>query len=394
MLSKFLVSRFIRNYKDTKEENVRIKYGFLAGTIGIIANFLLFAVKLSVGLVTHSIAITADAFNNLSDTASSIITIVGFKLANKPADEEHPFGHGRIEYLSALAVSFIIMLVGFQFVKESFDRIFNPAEINFSFVPFVLIVISVMIKFWLSRFNKFIANSIDSGALKASSFDALADVIISSVTALSLLLSKWISFPLDSYLGILVALFILYSGFSLTKETLNPLLGEAPDQTLVENIKSGILSYEYISGVHDLVIHNYGPGRCMASIHAEVPCDISIVKIHEVIDKAEKELSNKLKIFLVIHMDPINTNSIEVNKARHELEKVLKSFPLVKSIHDFRVVGDGLYKNLVFDLVVEHTKGFKSEDEERLKKEIDKELKSIHPSYNSMITIDKDFTVL
>jgi len=394
MLSKFLVSRFIKNYKDTKDENVRIKYGFLGGTIGIIANSLLFAVKLSVGLVTHSIAITADAFNNLSDTASSIITIVGFKLANKPADEEHPFGHGRIEYLSALAVSFIIMLVGFQFVKESFDRIFNPAEINFSFVPFVLIVISVMIKLWLSRFNKFIANSIDSGALKASSFDALADVIISSITALSLLLSRWVSFPLDSYLGILVALFILYSGLSLTKETLNPLLGEAPDQALVENIKSGILSYEYISGVHDLVIHNYGPGRCMASIHAEVPCDISIVKIHEVIDKAEKELSNKLKIFLVIHMDPINTNSIEVNKARQELEKVLKNFPLVKSIHDFRVVGDGLYKNLVFDLVVEHTKGFKAEDEERLKKEIDKELKNIHPSYNSMITIDKDFTVL
>lgn len=394
MISKFLVSRFIKNYKNIEDETVRIKYGFLAGMIGIIANAILFAVKLSVGLVTHSIAITADAFNNLSDTASSVITIVGFKLANKPADEEHPFGHGRIEYLSALAVSFMVMLVGFQFVKESFDRILHPSLINFSLIPFILIVISVMFKLWLSRFNKFIANSIDSGALKAASFDAFADVIISSVTALSLLLSKWISFPLDSYLGVLVALFILYSGFSLTKETLNPLLGEAPDKALVENIKAGILNYDYISGVHDLVIHNYGPGRCMASIHAEVPSNISIVKIHEIIDKAEKELSNKFKIFLVIHMDPINTNSYEVNKAREDLEKVLKSFPLVKSMHDFRVVGDGDYKNLVFDLVIEHIKSFKSEDEEDLKSEIDKELKNIHPNYNTLITIDRDFTVL
>lgn len=394
MFSNFLVSRFIKDSKDIKNEKVRTDYGYLAGIIGIIANALLFLVKFSVGLITHSIAISADAFNNLSDMASSIITILGFKLANKPADEEHPFGHGRIEYISALAVSFMIMLVGSQFIKESFVRILHPAEIHFMLIPFILILASVGIKIWLSKFNKFIANSINSHALKASSFDALADVIISGITALSLLLSRWVSFPIDSYLGVLVALFILYSGFSLTKDTLNPLLGEAPDPELVENIKSGVLKYKHISGVHDLVIHNYGVGRCMASIHAEIPYDISVVTIHEIIDKAEKELSEELNIYLVIHMDPINTESKEVNKAKELLENILKKYPLVKSFHDFRIVGDGEYKNLIFDLVIEHTKGFNHENEEKLKKAIDEELKKIHAHYNAKITIDKDFTVL
>lgn len=392
MFSNFLVSHFIKDNKNMKNEKVRTAYGYLGGIIGIIANALLFVVKFSIGLITHSIAISADAFNNLSDMASSIITILGFKLANKPADEEHPFGHGRIEYLSALVVSFMIMLVGSQFIKESFNRILHPAEVHFLLIPFILILASIGIKIWLSKFNKFIANSINSHALQASSFDAFSDVIISSITALSLLLSRWISFPIDSYFGILVALFILYSGFSLTKETLNPLLGEAPDPELVENIKLGVLKYKHISGVHDLVIHNYGPGRCMASIHAEIPYDISVVTIHEIIDKAEKELSHQLNIYLVIHMDPINIESKEVNKVKELLKDILRKYPMVKSMHDFRIVGDGEYKNLIFDLVVEQSKGFK--DEEKLKKDIDTELKKIHAQYNAMITIDRDFTVL
>jgi cation diffusion facilitator family transporter len=394
MLSQFLVSRFVKDYKNTGDEKVRNSYGYLGGIIGICVNAILFAIKLSVGLITGSIAVTADAFNNLSDAASSVITIVGFKLASKPADVEHPFGHGRIEYISALIVSFMVMLVGFQFIKASFDRIINPTPVTFELIPFILILVSITAKIWLSRFNNFVGKAINSAALQASSFDALGDVFASSCVALSLLISRWTTFPIDGYIGILVALFILYSGFSLTKDTLSPLLGEAPDKELVENIKNGVLSYEHINGVHDLVIHNYGPGRCMASIHAEIPCDISVVTIHEIIDRAEKELSNKLKVFLVIHMDPINTDSAEVNKAREELESVLRKFPLVKSMHDFRVVGDGAHKNLIFDLVVEHTKGFSSKDEETLKKSIDRELKLIHKQYNAMITVDRDFTVL
>jgi cation diffusion facilitator family transporter len=394
MLSQILVSRFIKDNKNTQNEKVRESYGYLAGIIGIIVNALLFAVKLSIGLISGSIAVTADAFNNLSDAASSVITIAGFKLASKPADLEHPFGHGRIEYISALIVSFMVMMVGFQFIKSSFDRIMNPTAVTFELIPFILLLISIGAKIWLSRFNKFIGKSINSSALQASSLDALGDVFTSSSVALSLLISRWTAFPIDGYIGILVALFILYSGFSLTKDTLSPLLGEAPDPELVESIKNGVLSYEHINGVHDLVIHNYGPGRCMASIHAEIPYNISVVTIHEVIDKAEKELSSKLNIFLVIHMDPINTDNKEVNKAREELETVLKKFPVVKSMHDFRIVGDGAYKNLIFDLVIELTRGFRSEDEENLKKEIDLELKKIHSSYNALITIDKDFTVL
>lgn len=394
MFSKYLISKFIKDYNNIKNEKVRSAYGYLGGIVGIALNALLFLVKFFVGLVTHSIAITADSFNNLTDTASSIITIVGFKLSNKPADEEHPFGHGRIEYLSALAVSFLIMLVGFQFIRESFNRILHPTEVHFLFLPFTLILASVIVKIWLSSFNKFIANSIGSKALKASSFDALADVIVSSITALSLLLSRWVSFPIDSYLGVVVSLFILYSGFSLTKDTLNPLLGEAPDPELVESIKAGILKYDHISGVHDLVIHNYGPSRCMASIHAEIPCDISVVTIHEIIDKAEKELSKELNIYLVIHMDPINTESKEVNKARELIEEILKNYSEVRSMHDFRVVGEGEYKNLIFDLVVEQSRGLSNESEDKLKKAIDTEVKKYYPEYNAKITIDKEFTVL
>lgn len=237
MLSQFLVSKYIKDYKNTKDEKVRTAYAYLGGIIGIIVNVILFTIKLSVGIISKSIAVTADAFNNLSDAASSVITIVGFKLANKPADQEHPFGHGRIEYLSALIVSFMVMLVGFQFIKSSFDRIINPSYVKFELIPFILILISILGKIWLSKFNKFIGKAINSGALEASSLDALGDVFTSSCVAFSLLISKWTTLPIDGYIGILVALFILYSGFSLTKNTLNPLLGEAPDPELVENIK-------------------------------------------------------------------------------------------------------------------------------------------------------------
>lgn len=394
MFSHFLVNSFIKNSKNIKDEKVRNAYGYLGGIIGILINAILFAIKLSVGLISGSIAVTADAFNNLSDAASSVITIVGFKLASKPADEQHPFGHGRVEYISALIVSFMVMFVGFQFVKASFERIKSPTPVIFQLIPFILILVSIGAKVWLSRFNKFIGKTINSSALEASSLDALGDVFTSSCVGLSLLISRWTTFPVDGYIGILVALFILYSGFSLIRDTLSPLLGEAPDIELVENIKNGVLSYEYIGGVHDLVIHNYGPGRCMASIHAEVPCDISIVAIHEVIDTAEKELSKKLNLHLVIHTDPINTDSKEVNDARGELENIIRKFPIVKSMHDFRIVGNGERKNLVFDLVIEHTKGFKKEDEDSLKKNIDVELKKLHKEYIGLITIDKDFTVL
>lgn len=391
MLSKLLVKSFVKNYEDVEKEKVRSSYGFLAGVVGIIVNILLFIVKLSVGFISQSIAVTADAFNNLTDAGSSVITILGFKLSNMPADEEHPFGHGRIEYLSALAVSFMVMIVGLQFIKSSVERILNPSAVQFEIIPFILIVVSVVFKIWLSSFNKFVGKKINSSALKAAGLDALGDVVTSSTVAFSLLASNWTSFPIDGYIGVAVALMILYSGFKLTKETLNPLLGEAPDPDLVIAIQKEVLNYEHITGVHDLIIHNYGPGKCMCSIHAEVPSDMSIVKIHEIIDAAEKEISEKLNVYLVIHMDPINVNDNEIIETQHALLEILNNHPLVKSMHDFRVVGEGEKKNLIFDVVVDSNRKKVKITDEELKRDICNRVKSRYPNYNCIITIDNDF---
>lgn len=391
MISQLLVKRFIKNSENVENEKIRNSYGFLGSIIGIIVNAVLFGVKLVVGIISGSISVTADAFNNLSDTTSSIITMLGFKLASKPADEEHPFGHGRIEYLSGLIVSFMVLLVGFQFVKSSYARIINPTPVKFEIIPFILIVLSVFTKVWLSRFNKYIGKTINSSALQASSMDALGDVFTSSCVALSLLLSKWITFPIDGYIGMLVSLFILYSGYSLIKDTLDPLLGTAPDSDLVEKITSSLLSYEYITGTHDLIIHNYGPNKFIATVHAEVPQDISIVKIHDVIDRAEKEISEKLNVVLVIHMDPINTNDEEVNYAKSEVESIITKYSMIKSLHDFRMVGEGDTKNLIFDIVICYTQKLTDQFIEEITSNLNRDIKNIHPHYNAIITIDRDF---
>ena len=391
LISKLLINMFIKNKENIEDEKVRGSYLMLGGFVGIAVNILLFSTKLFVGLLASSIAIMADAFNNLSDAASSIITIVGFKLSKKPADAEHPFGHGRIEYLSALIVAFMVMLVGFQFLKSSFEKILNPESITFETIPFILLIISVLLKIWLSRFNKIVGEKINSSALKAASVDALGDVVTSSVVALSFLASKFIIFPIDGYLGFLVAIFILISGIQLIKETINPLLGEAPNKELVEQIKNMVLSYENITGVHDLIIHNYGPGRCMASIHAEIPSDIGVMEIHEIIDAAEREISNKLNIYLVIHMDPICLTTQEVNGTYSEVLKIIEYNPLIKSMHDFRIVGQGEKKNLIFDIVVNPEEVRKIMSKEKLKEDITNSIKKIHPEYECIITIDNDY---
>lgn len=390
MLSNLIIKIFIKD-TNVSNEKTRTKYGFLAGIIGILVNLLLFFVKLFVGLIVGSIAVTADAFNNLSDAASSLITILGFKLSTMPPDKEHPFGHGRLEYISALIVSFMVIIVGLQFTKSSIERILNPTAVTFELIPFILILISIVFKIWLSRFNSVIGNKIDSSALKAASFDALGDVITSSCVAISLISSKFTTFPIDGYIGVIVSLMILYSGYTLVKDTLNPLLGEAPDPVLVKNIKDEVLSYEHIIGVHDLIIHNYGPGRIMASIHAEVPSNLSIITIHEVIDKAEKEVSKKLKLYLVIHMDPINVDDKEVIETENQLLRILNQHTLIKSMHDFRVVGKGEKKNLIFDVVVDSNRKKRTMSDRELIEEITSMVKEIYPNYNCIITIDEDY---
>ncbi|MDO5516235.1 MAG: cation diffusion facilitator family transporter [Clostridium sp.] len=391
MLSNFLINKFIKNNNDTKNEKVRNSYGLVAGIVGLFTNIILFIIKLSVGLITSSISIMADAFNNLSDAASSLITIFGFKLSSMPADKEHPFGHGRIEYLSALIVAFMVMLVGIQFIKSSFQKIMNPEPVVFELIPFILLLISIGLKIWLSKFNKFMGERINSSALKASSVDALGDVFTSSCVAVSFLAVKFTTLPIDGYIGMVVALFIVYSGFTLIKDTINPLLGEAPDPELVDSIHEMVLSYDNILGTHDLIVHNYGPGKCMASIHAEIPSDISVVKIHEIIDRAEREISKTLNIYLVIHIDPICIIEGEVREAHNEIIKLVNEIDSIESIHDFRVVGEGEIKNLIFDLVIDTTKKSKYSDEELISR-INSNIKKIHPSYNCIITLDKHYT--
>lgn len=391
MVAEFLIKKFIINYQNIEEEKTRNAYVYLASIVGILCNLLLSIIKISVGFISGSVSITADGFNNLSDMASSIITMVGIKLANRPADKEHPFGHGRMEYLSALVVAFMVMLVGVQFVKTSFERILNPVAVSFEIIPFILLLISLLIKLWLSRFNKFMGLKINSTALKAASVDALGDVFTSSCVLISFLAAKFTTLPIDGYVGLIVSAAILYAGYSLIKDTISPLLGEAPDEELVKKIKQGVLSYDNIIGVHDLIIHNYGVGKCMASIHAEIPSNIDLVTIHEIIDSAEREISQKLNIYLVIHMDPMCIHDDKINKVKGEVQEILLKYKTIKSMHDFRITEGKDKINIIFDIEVNAYEVNTPDKEEELKGKLESDIKKLNTLYNCVITIDKYF---
>ena len=391
MISDYLTKKFIINHENTEDEKTRNAYVYMGSIVGIICNLVLSIVKISVGFLSGSVSITADGFNNLSDMASSVITMVGIKLANRPADKEHPFGHGRMEYLSALVVAFMVMLVGVQFIKTSVDRIMNPVPITFEIVPFILLLLSLIVKFWLSRFNKYVGEKINSSALKAASVDALGDVFTSSCVLISFLAAKFTTLPIDGYVGLVVSVAILYAGYSLVKETISPLLGEAPDEELVKGIKQGVLSYDNIIGVHDLIIHNYGVGKCMASIHAEIPSNIDLITIHEIIDSAEREISQKLNIYLVIHMDPMCIHDDKINAVKGKVQNILLKFDDVKSMHDFRITEGENKINLIFDVEVDAHNINTKDKEEELRNGLIEEIKKMDPLYNCVITIDKYF---
>lgn len=391
MISEFLVRKFVKNYETIEDEKTRNAYIYLGSIVGIICNLILSIIKITVGVISSSVSIMADGFNNLSDMASSLITMVGIKLANMPADKEHPFGHGRMEYLSALVVAFMVMLVGAQFIKSSVDRILNPTKVSFEMIPFILLLISLILKLWLSRFNKYVGEKINSSALKAASVDALGDVFTSSCVIISFLASKFTTIPIDGYVGVLVSLAILYAGYSLVKDTISPLLGEAPDEELVKAIKQGVLSYDNIIGVHDLIIHNYGVGKCMASIHAEIPSNIDLVTIHEIIDTAEREISQKLNIYLVIHMDPMCIHDEKINAIKGDVQKILFKYDQIKSMHDFRITEGKNQTNIIFDIEVNFDEVNTVEKEEELRKNLEEGIKKLNPLYNCIITIDKYF---
>ncbi|MBE0451739.1 MAG: cation transporter [Clostridia bacterium] len=302
---RFLIKKFVKDYKNTEEKSVRESYGVLSGVLGIICNLFLFGVKLTIGLIMNSIAITSDAFNNLSDTGSSIITILGAKLSNRVPDEEHPFGHGRFEYISSLIIAFIIILVGFELLKSSFDKILNPEKVEFNWILILILSMSILIKVWMYFYNRYIGNAIGSKVNQAAAYDSLNDVVATSAVILTTIVGKFIAFPIDGIAGLIVSLLIMYTGYGVAKDTVNVLLGMSPSSETVDKIHDQILECDYIEGVHDLKVHDYGPGRTIASVHVEMSDTISIVKAHTEIDRVEKRILNELGIDIVIHVDPM-----------------------------------------------------------------------------------------
>lgn len=388
-MTEWLVKKFIKDYKNTKQSAVRVKYALLSGIVGIISNVFLFVTKIVVGMIFQSIAVTADAVNNLTDAGSSVITLVGFKLSSKPADEEHPYGHARIEYVTGFIVSVVIILLGIELIKTSFQKILNPNPINFSYLTVAALIVSILIKLWQGLFYKNLGRRIESAALAATGQDSMNDVISTATVLVAIVFSKLTNIQIDGYMGVAVALFILYSGGQLVLETLNPLLGLAPDPTLVADIEKEILSYEGVLGIHDLMVHSYGPGKLFASVHVEVAAEGDLLASHDMIDNIEREVSDKFNLSLVIHMDPLATNDERVNELRGQVTEIIDLIDQDLSMHDFRVVYGPTHSNLIFDIVVP-TK-FEVSDKE-LKETIDREIKKIDSTFNSVITIDKNYT--
>ena len=351
-MTRFLISRFIKDYKNTADPVVRKRYGVLDSVVGIACNLILFLVKFVLGSISGSIAVTADAFNNLSDVGSSAVTLLGFKMAAKPADREHPYGHGRIEYVSGLIIAFLILLVGLDFVKSSIDKIISPEPVVFQWVVLIGLVASILVKLWLGFFHKRVGKLISSTVMGASAADSMMDVLATSVTLASVVASGFTQAPVDGYMGVVVAVLILYAGINVARDTLSPLLGKAPDPELKERIIRMAEGYEGILGVHDLIIHDYGPGRIFASMHAEVPVKDDMQKSHALIDRVENEISSQLGIALVIHMDPRDTDCELTNTLRGMVEEVVQECDPAFSIHDFRVVDCKDNITLVFDLCI------------------------------------------
>lgn len=388
-MTDLLIKIFIKNPENISDDKTRASYGILGSVVAIVANVFLFILKFVIGTLSASLAITADAFNNLSDAVSSSIGYAGVKLSQKPADEEHPFGHGRIEYLVTLLVAVIVILVGYSFLTESIHSIKNKNEIVFSWVTIVCLVISMLVKIWLSFFTKGLGKKINSGVLVASGTDALADVLATGVTLAAMLVYRFTEVNIDGFVGVFVALFIIWAGINIIRDTVRPLIGEPITQEIVDSIINHVESYDGILGTHDLIVHDYGPNRKMASIHAEVSKDKDILESHEIIDKIEQDCYKNLGIFLVIHMDPIEVSSPDVIRAKEILETVLKDEKIEYTYHDFRIVRGDARINVIFDMLIPHKMSL--EDAEILKDRIDMGMKSYDNKYVCVINFDKSF---
>lgn len=388
-MTKLLVKLFVKNHEATQLPEVRASYGKLSGMVGILCNVLLFAAKFIVGSLTASVAITADAFNNLGDASSGIVSFLGFKMASRPADKEHPYGHARYEYLAGLTVCVLILVIGVELFKESFGKILNPQPVEFSWGAVIVLVLAIAVKLWLAVFNGHLGKKISSQTLLATAADSRNDVIATGTVILATVLSYVTKLELDGYMGLCVALFILYSGVNLVKETLDPILGKAADEELVKEIERRIMEYPGVFGTHDLMIHDYGPGRQFGSVHVEVAAEEDVLKSHDMVDNIERDFLRDLNIHLIVHMDPIITKDESVRNLRHWLAGEVKKVHEELTIHDLRVVPGETHTNVIFDCVV--PRGLRRSDEE-IKEAIDALVKETYPNYFCVITIDHSYT--
>ena len=384
-----LVKTFVKDCNNVQDPQVRQRYGALSGAVGIFLNLMLSAGKMIAGVLTGSIAITADAFNNLSDAGSSVVTLVGFHMAGKQADNDHPFGHGRIEYLSGLAVSVVILLVGLELAKSSVEKIIHPEPVEFSWLSAGILAAAICVKLWMSYFNRSLSRRIGSAAMAATATDSLSDAVATSAVLLSSLIGRFTSVNVDAWAGILVAVFILRAGWGAAKDTLNPLLGQSPDPELVREIEQTILAHPQVVGIHDLIIHDYGPGRSMMSLHAEVPAGSDIMEVHDEIDAIERELKAKYHIEASIHMDPIVTGDETISKARQMVLDLVREVDPAMTIHDFRMTSGPKHRNLIFDVVVPYS--VKRSDDE-VRQEIERKIRAADPNSFAVIQVDRAYT--
>ena len=382
---KLLIRFFIPNSEQTDAPEVREKYGILSGIVGIFFNILLFFLKFFAGLLSSAISIIADAFNNLSDAGSSIITMIGFRISTQEADSDHPFGHGRSEYIAGLIVSIIILIMAFELIHSSFMKILHPEPVSFTPIVLLILAISILVKLYMYCYNTYISKKIASAALRATATDSFSDCLATSAVLLAMLVSHFLSVNIDGYCGILVGLFILWGGIQAARDTISPLLGQAPDPKFIQNIKSIVAQYPEVLGTHDLIVHDYGPGRRMISLHAEVPAKGDILKLHDTIDNIERRLQKELCCSAVIHMDPIMNDDAETLECQELVKGILAEIDASLTLHDFRIIKGPTHTNLIFDLVVPYQTPYSMD---ALKDAIKKKLQEKNAQYFAVIQID------
>ena len=387
-MTKFLIQKFIKNPDDINNLKVRRNYGTLSSVVGIICNVFLFILKYIMGTLSGSISVVSDAFNNLSDSAGCMVTLLGYKLAPKPADKDHPFGHGRMEYLTALSIAVLILIVAFELFRNSVNKIIHPEKLTFSLIVLISLLVSILIKLWMSFFNAFLGKKINSSVMLATAKDSRTDVIATSATCIAVISSLYTNLPVDGIMGLVVSLFIFKSGIDIVKDTVDNLLGKPVDSDIVYAIKEMVGESDKIIGIHDLVVHNYGPGNMIGSLHAEVKSNEDFVLVHDMIDELERRIHRELNIMMTIHMDPIETDNEQVNLSLDMIRNIILDIDPCLQIHDFRLVAGDTHTNLIFDIVVPYDCKYNNDD---IKELIDKQLDKKEYNYYTVITFDREY---